>query len=691
MAGNLPPLLIELQMASGEFMAKMGEARHEIKKLATDGSADMARFQAVGKAALIGFGTAAVAVGTMAVKEAMAGQEAHAKLAQAVKNTGGSMEQVEKTILAHRDAMAHLGFSQQQYEDALAVGTTALGSATKAQADMNLAMDLARYKHVDLSEAMVGVAKASEGNLRALKQMGIDLPVVAASAVKVEAAHKAVEKAQLGVTQVLQKYHAAQQSGMLGHNAYVLAVERLQAAQQKSNDVTDAGHQILTKLSGLVGGQASEHAKTFAGQIEAMTAQTKNLLEELGNKLIPVIQEVIADVKAATDFFGRHKTTTEVLAYTIGTVLVAAIGAYMMKMAAAVADTIAGAGKMILRVGEWVTAHTLATQTVVAQQGEQAAATEAAAATASTAMATEAAAADVLKASLIGLGTAAVAAAALVGAAMVAKSFYDAQAADDKRLASGTAGLQQQGKNIMDLLKDNPAALADYKDQVGWKIDGAVRDQAAGSSATDKDTQFAQDAIKSFNDRWGSTLKEANAKRAAEAQAAQAKALAESVRQASEAAKAAMAGMSGPQTGGLPGLTLDPAAHITKVKAAHHKTLAQLVAEMKLREHQSYLKALDAVNMRHQLQLAALQKQLFASQEAVRQAELANRLAQQRDINLLNGAVSNQGLTFQGFAQPVTQVFNIGGSLVSERQLTDLAHNGLLKFQRQNGSTGIGG
>ena len=152
-----------------------------------------------------------------------------------IKDTGGNIANLSAPIDAADKAMERFGFTNAQTEDALAVGTTALGSSSKAMSILTTAANLAAYKHVDLSTAMVAVSKGMEGNLRPLKQLGIDLPVVASSAEKVAVAHAALAKAQGGVNDLLAKFPNAASAASKAHGQYETAIGKVSTAQQISS------------------------------------------------------------------------------------------------------------------------------------------------------------------------------------------------------------------------------------------------------------------------------------------------------------------------------------------------------------------------------------------------------------------------------------------------------------------------
>ena len=337
----LPPILVELKANAGEFMAKMGEARHEVAKLEHESAGHVDKFAAVGKAALLGFAGVAIGVGGMAVKAALEGQQAHQRLAQAIKNAGGSMEELEPRVGKLSDHFAKLGYTNDELETGLGTMTTALHDPEKAMSAMGLAADLAATKHISLDEASVAVAKAMAGQLRPLKQLGIDLPVAAGGALKLQQANDALGKAQEGVQAVLEKYPDAANKASKHHAQYEAATNKVTEAQRKLGDAQEAGAKITKALSDAVGGQAAAAADTYAGKLAATKAQAENLIEKLGNHLLPVIARVITITTSVVGWFERHATVAKILAGIVGGALVVAILAYVGQLTIATVRTVA--------------------------------------------------------------------------------------------------------------------------------------------------------------------------------------------------------------------------------------------------------------------------------------------------------------------------------------------------------------
>ena len=331
----LPPVFVELKANISEFTTAMGEARGEVASLEKQGVGSFDKLATFGKAALFGLGTAAVGVGALGVKMADQFEQSHAKLEQALKNAGASFEQFATPIGDAQKKMEQYGYTNAQTQEALANLTTALKDPKKALDDLSIAADLAKFKHIGLAEAATVVARAQEGNLRALKQLGIDLPIAASSAAKLEAAHIALGKATDSASAYLSAHSDAVSTASKYHDAYEKLLGKVEDAQKKVNEQSSAGEQIIKGLSAAIGGQASASAETFAGKMAALKAQSEDVAKNIGMALIPILEKLMTAIKDVVDWFGKHKVVAEAIAAVIGTVLVAAIGAYMIKLAAA--------------------------------------------------------------------------------------------------------------------------------------------------------------------------------------------------------------------------------------------------------------------------------------------------------------------------------------------------------------------
>ena len=370
----LPPVFVELKANIREFQMAMGEARKEITLLERHSASNFEKMAAVGKGALMGLGAVAVGVGGLSLKMAGDFERAHVKLEQSLTNVGTSFEAQKAKIDKADAAMEKFGFTNANTQDALAYLTTALKSPQKAFADLGLAADLAKYKNVDLSTAALAVARAQEGNLKPLKQLGIDLPVAAGGAKAVAAAQATVATQTQKLTTFLAAHNNAVSTASKYHLTYQQMVDKLTASQKKLKDAQSAGTDIMIGLAKAIHDQAQKASETFDGKLQHLKAQTEDVGKTIGLFLIPKIEKLVGAIAATIDWFKKHKAIAEVLIGIIGTGLVLAIGAYIASLAKAQFET---AVKLLTMIASWTgfttTVEAAATATTAAG-GEMAAA-----------------------------------------------------------------------------------------------------------------------------------------------------------------------------------------------------------------------------------------------------------------------------------------------------------------------------
>ena len=359
----LPPVFVELKANVSEFTAAMGEARGEIASVEAQGMSSFDKLAGFGKAALFGLGAAAVGVGALSVQMADTFESSHAKLEQALTNAGSSFDAYSDRINAAQKQMEQYGFTNAQTQEALANLTTGLKDPAKALDSLSLAADLAKFKHIDLAEAATAVTKAQEGNLRALKAIGIDLPVAAGGALKLQKANEGLSKATDDASAYLAAHSDAVNASSKNHDAYEKLLDKVSTAQDKVNAMSSAGSEIMKGLSDAIGGQAAKSAETFSGQMLTLKVQSEDVAKNIGLVLIPILEKLVGAIKDVIDWFTKHKLIAEAVGVVIGTVLVAAIGAYMVKLGQAAVESVINFGKMI---AGWVATGVAATEAGIA-------------------------------------------------------------------------------------------------------------------------------------------------------------------------------------------------------------------------------------------------------------------------------------------------------------------------------------
>ena len=176
---------------------------------------------------------AAIAGGIIAATKAAADEEkGMIRLTKAVEANSKSMvdmAKVEEQVAAQQEKLA---FSDGEIRDSLAALMPFTKGAAKAFQIQAVAADLARVKNMSLEEASTTVARAMNGNTRATKQLGIELP-------------KTAKKAD-----------------------------------------------ILAAIQGKVAGQAEAYANSTEGQFTSLKNSFDDIVETLGAEFLPIAGDV---------------------------------------------------------------------------------------------------------------------------------------------------------------------------------------------------------------------------------------------------------------------------------------------------------------------------------------------------------------------------------------------------------------
>lgn len=293
----------------------------------------------------------AVAIGVASVHMADDYEKAHGRLEVALKNSHTSWEAQKRVVDAASDSAVRFGYTKTDVEGALAGMVTGMGSSEKALKAFHIAEDLAAAKGIDLASAAMLVTKASEGQIKPLKALGIDLPVAAGGALKMKKAQDALAKALKALGDVQTKVHMGLIKGPAAVFAMRDAQDKLKAAQDKLNETQKTGDTILQGLSDKLGGSASAQSKTFEGRVKAMKAELGNLGIKIGMALMPILQHLMDMIQDGIKWFQKHHAAAKALGIILGVVLVAAVALYTASMVAAAAATIAATWPILAVIG----------------------------------------------------------------------------------------------------------------------------------------------------------------------------------------------------------------------------------------------------------------------------------------------------------------------------------------------------
>ena len=266
-------------------------------------------------------GTAAFAIGVSAVKAAVEDEKAQASLAATLRNTTKATDEqiaaTEKYIDATQRAT---GVSDDQLRPSLQRLLISTEDVTKAQQLQKLALDISAGSGKSLEEVSNILAKAYDGNYKALKNLGVELKttttstktlkvskdVLAKQELDNEAASLRVASAQERVNKLLNagdtdsiKFQKAQNSlekaqlaAAKASDTYKDAVDNQGKVVKITKDENVKFDDIVAQLTGKFAGQAAIAAETFAGKMDRIKIVVNEAKEQLGFALFPVLEKV---------------------------------------------------------------------------------------------------------------------------------------------------------------------------------------------------------------------------------------------------------------------------------------------------------------------------------------------------------------------------------------------------------------
>ena len=246
------------QKAIKEFQSLEGasaKASFAIKKAAKPAAAAIA-----GIGAALGLATAA----------AIDDQKEQSDLALILKNTSGASDELVKSIEDEISVMSRAsGIADTDYRKALEILTIQSKDAGKSMDDMNLIMDTAVGLHTDSATVAEALAKAYEGNFKALKTLSPEIKTM--------------------------------------------------VDDGKSLD------EIMAVMGETFGGAVSKNAETAAGQMAILKNSIGETQESIGAALLPVIEAVLPYLQAFADWAQKNPETFTIIAAAIAGIAAAIV------------------------------------------------------------------------------------------------------------------------------------------------------------------------------------------------------------------------------------------------------------------------------------------------------------------------------------------------------------------------------
>lgn len=266
-------------------------------------------------------GTAAFAIGVSAVKAAIEDEKAQASLAQTLRNTTKATDEQIAATEDYIDATQRAtGVADDQLRPSLQRLLVSTQDVTKAQQLQKLALDVAAGSGKSLEEVSNILAKAYDGNFKALKNLGVELKTTTTSTKTLKISKADLAKQELNNESASLRVAAAQErlNKVLNNSkSDALDVQRAQNALEKAQlsaaTATDKYNEIVGKqgktikvtkeeavsfdeivrqLNDNFGGQAAIAAETFAGRMDRIKIAVGEAQEQIGFALLPFLEKL---------------------------------------------------------------------------------------------------------------------------------------------------------------------------------------------------------------------------------------------------------------------------------------------------------------------------------------------------------------------------------------------------------------
>ena len=342
---DIRTLKLALLADTQQFTSGLNKAQNESKTFSQQlSSAAGVAAKAFAGLAVAG-ATAAVAIGIDAVKAAIDDEKASSKLAQTLRNvTKATDAQIKSTEDYIDKTQRATGVADDQLRPSLDRLLRSTQDVTKAQKLQQLALDIAAGTGKDLATVTEALGKAYDGNLGALKRIGVPLDENIVKTKDFDAATKALSETFAGQAEIAANTFAGRMDRLkisvdeakesLGQallpsleRVAKFATEQLAPALQGLIDgLTRSGRQNLTKAFYDAGTGAVTFGYDMSGaegsayllgeQIRDLADATSKLLvidpnsgESLLVKLITSLTTIIEKIEAAISAYDRFKNS----------------------------------------------------------------------------------------------------------------------------------------------------------------------------------------------------------------------------------------------------------------------------------------------------------------------------------------------------------------------------------------------
>jgi len=281
-------------------------ASKALKDVGKEAETVSGKMKHIGKAAAVGFaavGAAALAFAGDSLKAAAHEQKAQAQLAQTLKNTThATKEQITSANEWVEKQRSSAGLAAGPLQQGLARLVRSTHDLSKAQKLGNLASQISVSTGKDYFAVSNALAKANDGNAKALVKLGISLGPQAKNFIEYQKVLKQVSKAQENLTYAQDSY---------GKNSPQAkkATEKLNEKLAQANTLASEGTDIFGELGKGFAGSVAANAATLTGKMERLHQNLEIAKEKIGTALLPIVtkfaqyilEHVVPNIQAFVD------------------------------------------------------------------------------------------------------------------------------------------------------------------------------------------------------------------------------------------------------------------------------------------------------------------------------------------------------------------------------------------------------
>jgi hypothetical protein len=299
----------------GNMFTKMGAS---IGSANTKAIAFRDTLESIGKLTLLVGAAAGAAIAGESIKDFDAFSRASGSLKSSISATGHNFAEFAPQIDAVNKKMQGFGYNSTDSETALSSLVVATGSTSKAISLMGTVANMAATRHTSLATAAQDLNSVLAGSSRALMQYGVNLNISSSRLHSQQIAQESLKEAQTAFAAVQQKLANNEITGASAHEAYSMALQKVQNAQIEVKLASQSTQIEIDALNKRLGGTASAVAKTFAGQIEQARASLHNLGTEIGGHLVVILGQLEVHLAHIVDWLQKNKAVAIILGSVIG-------------------------------------------------------------------------------------------------------------------------------------------------------------------------------------------------------------------------------------------------------------------------------------------------------------------------------------------------------------------------------------